>query len=201
MGGNPDWSVYPTLYAPPVQMLGSGACPAPAPCASNGTVQPFVVYSFEYPALSSPESFIYNPDFQCPYQPWTFTYNLGGIAAQGSPFDPDSNPTPPDRPQYAFVQDGGSMSATLTDVIIGQRYTAFFYYSTRHSSSTANNCQLLINGAIVWSSPADISVPSGWVSVTTNPFTLTVSSAALQMSCQDNDGNDNSVLFDNFIIA
>ena len=61
----------------------------------NNTLIASTLYSFESPAVGS---FSYNPSISA-YQPWGWSNGLGGIAAQGSPFDPPGVTTPPQNIQ------------------------------------------------------------------------------------------------------
>ena len=76
----------------------------------DGTLQPSALYDFESPELVSYPLYVYNPPIDDNSQPWSWTSNQGGVAAEGGPFDPPGSDTPPHGTQV------GTLALTCTVV-------------------------------------------------------------------------------------
>ena len=72
----------------------------------NSLLSPLALYDFEAPYVSG--TYSYNPAITA-LQQWTWSNGLGGVAGQGSPFDPPGSNTPPHN-----VQVRATATATVT---------------------------------------------------------------------------------------
>ena len=68
----------------------------------NNSLQSSTLYSFESPTTPG-AGYIYNPPLSAS-QPWVWPPALGGIASQGSPFDPPGANTPPQNVQVRHTR-------------------------------------------------------------------------------------------------
>ena len=71
----------------------------------NTELSSFILYDFETPRTS----YSYNPPITVS-QPWNWTSGQGGIASQGSPFDPPGATTPPHMQQVRDTTSAHSIS-------------------------------------------------------------------------------------------
>lgn len=181
---------------------------APAPPAASISSPIFLsntLYSFESPTYAG-GGFAYTPALTTAQ---TLTIASGGISASGGPWDP-INPLPiPDGNQFVFLQnDQASVSGYWSDAATTQMYSASFYYSTRGSTAqdplsyaTESQCTLSVAGQAVWVSPANITVPSGWVPVTTNSFIPSTKNPLVMFQCRDMSTIGKSILLDAFQLS
>ena len=155
-----------------------------------------IAFSFEQPILNSTivgaslQPYIYNPQPINAQQPWAWTWQQGGIALQGGPWDPPAPATPPSGSQYAYIQTNpfgtstlaqSNMSTTVTGLTLGTTYVMSFFWGVRLASGgDATNSQMLIfvNGATVYTSAPNLTDNAGWTQNKTNPFTMTTSTSA-----------------------
>jgi hypothetical protein len=151
--------------------------------------------SFEWPILGYGNLQGQVPD-TCT-QPWYFPLSTSGIAVEGSIYDPQQAPTPPDGFQYAFLQDSADM-AVEWNVTQSAQYTVSFWYSTPNINSH-NNCTVFMNGVPVWNNP-DVNVAAGWVQVTSAPQTMATSVCSVVALCLRGPAAA-SVIFDSFDVT
>ena len=188
---------------------------ASAQANPNTTLTTFTLYDFESPPGTF---FAYNPAVTA-LQPWTWSGTQsadgGGIAGQGSPFDPPGNNKPPHNTQYAFIQtnaapDVSNMSAVLTGLDTSTQYTVTFYIGTRvggnpgqpSPNQTQSQVFLFYGNQQVWASVPNISDSNGYSFVQTDPFTpLTTSDTFTFNVVAALNSDDHSILIDALLIA
>jgi len=157
------------------------------------------------------QNYLYNPPIttaQNGLQPWTFTYNQGGIALTTSPWDPPAPIAPPQGSQYAFLQTSphnvpalavSQMSTTVTGFIANSPYTMNFYWAARlgsGGSNTQTQLTVFINNNLVFTSQANLSDATGWNQSTTPSFSPSTTSISLLFTATSLSFTDHAILID-----
>jgi hypothetical protein len=171
-----------------------------------------LAFSFEAPILNGSyygpgvtiQTYSYNPPLSSS-QPWAFTYNQGGIAFTGSPWDPPSPAAPPSGSQYAFLQvsphsvageASSNMSTTVTGLTAGSQYSVSYYWATRAGYGQTSQLTIWANGVVISQSQKNVSDSSGWQYNSTAAFTASGSSCLLLFQVQSLSNSDGAVLID-----
>ena len=184
----------------------------PTSVLSAPTMFPSIVYDFEAPVVSD---YVTNPAVNSStggLQPFTWTYDLGGVARLGGTFIPPAPTTPPSGSQYAFfwtspgnaaARSTCQMSAVLGELSVGVTYSVSFYLATATRYTASSDCQLTVTsgGMTIWQSPGNYSDSYGWVLVQSSPFTATSVSTQLVLTVTSSFVLDRALLVDSLIVA
>jgi hypothetical protein len=173
------------------------------------------LYGFETPVLNGSaygagltlQPYSYNPLILIT-QPWTWTWELGGIALIGSPWDPPAPSQPPGGAQYGYIQTSpngalgdqtSTMWSTLTGMTSGSSYKLSFYIATRGSgyNATQSTLTVTVGTHTVYTSNRNLHDAAGWKKQNAAQFTATAASATISFSVVSSSNQDHAVLIDN----
>ena len=166
-------------------------------CHSLSTVTSGCQQSFETP-LQNTDGYTYTPTGT----PWS--WQSGGVATVGSPWDPPSPAASPDGSQYAFLQGPASMTTTVSALTVGGRYMLTFLVAVRAQTENPTDSTLLIrvDGTTVYASTGAVGdVLGGWKQVTTTSFISPQAQVTLQVSTDPSSGADQAVLIDGVTVV
>lgn len=156
------WIFYP---ASPPTTSSTGGHPVTSSSSSSSSVLtstvPDLVYSFESPSL--PDSYLYYAGSDVTFVP------LGGIAGDGSVWNPPDPIAPPSGSQFAFLQvqiiaTPGIMTLQPTTTTIGACIQVTFWMGVRLNSGgpvTTLRLAVTANGVPLYQSPSDIDGSAG----------------------------------------